>query len=97
MPDGARFGADNASNFTNGRRKPTKPFVKAMCAALGVEEDAIMPPFLLDRVGSPPEVSPLVSQVPGKPDRYRFFLDREMTLKQALKMAEALEEVENAS
>ena len=38
MPDGARFGPDNASNFVGGRRKPTRPFIKAINAALGVEE-----------------------------------------------------------
>jgi hypothetical protein len=59
MPEGGRFGPDNTSNFVDGKRRPTKPFVIAMCKAFGVEEDAFLPPYLLDRPGEAAPSRPL--------------------------------------
>lgn len=95
MPDGGRFAADNASNFVNGKRKPTRPFVLAMCKALGVEEEAILPAFFLDDPTDYVATAPLLTQVSGKKDIYRIFIDREMTLKNALLIVEALDRIEH--
>lgn len=91
MPEGGRFGPDNTSNFVNGKRKPTKPFLIAMCEAFGVTEDAILPPFLIEGGDALSPSSPLLTAVPGKSDRYRVFIDRELSLKDALRIVAALE------
>ena len=97
MPPEARFGADNASNFAGGKRKPTKPFIAAMCKAFGVEETDFMPPYLAGRVGTSPPVSPLLTAVAGKPGMYRVYIDRELPLKEALRVVEGLEGGKDAS
>jgi transcriptional regulator with XRE-family HTH domain len=91
MPEGGRFGPDNTSNFVNGKRRPTKPFVIAMCKAFGVEEDAFLPPYLLDRPGeAATSRPPSLTLVPGKPHLCRVFIDLELPIKQGVKIFEAL-------
>lgn len=91
MPEGGRFGPDNTSNFVNGKRKPTRPFLIAMCRALGVKEEDILPPLLTQGTV---QAVPLLTQVPGKKDRYRLVIDREFSLKESLRLVEILEEID---
>ena len=92
MPEGSRFGPDNASNFVGGRRKPTRPFIKAINAALGVDEADWMPPFLLETTGSSTQSpTPLLTAVPGKPGRWRVLIDMELPLADALRIAASVE------
>ena len=93
MPEGGRFGADNTSNFVNGKRKPTRPFVKALPAALGVPEEEFIPPYLREEGREQITTIPLLSEVPGRKGFYRVFIDRELMLKDALRIVEALEEI----
>jgi hypothetical protein len=95
MPEVGRFAADNASNFINGKRKPTRPFVIAMGKALGIEPEAFMPAYFLAEPVAGEATAPLLTQVPGKRDVYRVFIDREMTLKNALLIVEALDKIEH--
>lgn len=94
MLDGGRFGADNTSNFVNGKRKPTRPFLIAMCKALGVKEEDILPEYLMERPGQDAPQPSLLTQVPGRPNLYRIYIDREMPLPDALLIVEALGKLE---
>ncbi|HEY1452405.1 MAG TPA: helix-turn-helix transcriptional regulator [Roseiarcus sp.] len=94
MPEGSRFGPDNTSNFVNGKRRPTRPFLIAMTKAFGVTEEDILPPYLIDRPGDAAPPTPLLAVIPGT-DLYRVFIDRELPLKQALRLVHALEEISN--
>lgn len=86
-----RMGADNISNMVNGKRKPIRPFVKAVAAALGVEETAFMPAFL-GELHSPPTAAPIpiLSEVAGKLGIFRVVIDREFPLEHALKIIAAM-------
>jgi transcriptional regulator with XRE-family HTH domain len=87
-----RLNADNVSNIKNGKRRPTRAFVKAITAALGCAEEDLLPPFLMDGRPAGSALPPLLAAVPGRPDVYRVFIDRELPLPQALKIIAALEE-----
>ena len=94
MPNDNRFGPDNASNFVNGRRKPTRPFLIAMCKALNVEEKDILPDLLLKGPGEHVPATPaLLSDVLGKPGIVRLYVDRELPLKEALTILRALDAI----
>ncbi|MGA8585963.1 MAG: hypothetical protein WB715_19400 [Roseiarcus sp.] len=93
MPEDGRFGPDNTSNFVNGKRCPTKPFLIAMCKAFGVDEDAILPPYLRERPGENAAQIPLLAEVPGKLGLFRLYLDRELALKDALKIIQAIDAI----
>ncbi len=86
-----RLSADNISNMVNGKRKPTRVFIKAIAAALGVEETVFMPAFLGEsrsaRAAAPP---PILSEVPGKLGIFRVVIDREFPLEHALKIIAAM-------
>jgi hypothetical protein len=93
MPEGARFGADNTSNFVNGKRGPTRPFRIAMCTALGVEEEDIFPPPLLDRAALAAPMRQIISAVPGKRGIYHIFIDREFSWENARKIVDTVEAI----
>ena len=95
MPEGGRFGPDNTSNFVNGKRRPTRLLLIAMCKAFGVEEEDILPPMLLDRPGSATPIVPIISPVPGKRDAYRVFIDREFSWKNARKIVDAVTAIDD--
>jgi transcriptional regulator with XRE-family HTH domain len=87
----ARLGADNISNMVNGKRKPSRVFVKAAAAALGVEETAFMPAFLGESHSAPAAAPiPILSEVPGKLGLFRVVIDREFPLEHALKIIAAM-------
>jgi len=90
MPDSKRFGPDNTSNFVNGKRRPTRPFVKALCGAFGVEPEDFMPPYLLDDTAETAPTPPLLTQVAGKDGIYRVVIDMELSLKDATRLLRAL-------
>ena len=93
-----RYDADNASNMMNGKRRPTRAFVKAVSAALGIEDGAFLPDFLRADHLIGGELKPLLTEVPGKPGIFRVFIDQEFPIKQALRIVGALEgEANNAS
>lgn len=94
MPEDARFGPDNASNFLNGKRRPTYPFQVAISKALNVPVEDFMPPYLLRQPGDAIQQTPKMSEIRGKPGRWRVFIDREMSLKDAYRVVELLEEIE---
>lgn len=86
-----RYDADNASNMLNGKRRPTRAFIKAVSAALGVDESEFMPAFLRDdRAG--PDVKPVLTEVPGSPGLFHVYIDRQLPLKHALRIIAALDE-----
>ena len=85
-----RYDADNASNMMNGKRRPTRSFIKAVSAGLGVDESAWLPAFLREENAVAAEVKPLLTEVIGKPGIYRVLIDLELPLKQALKVLAAL-------
>ncbi len=92
MPEGGRFGPDNTSNFVNGKRRPTRPFLIAMCKAFNVIEDDILPPYLLERPGAvdDPPLPPSITRVVGKENLFRVFIDLELPFEQAMKIYGAL-------
>lgn len=85
-----RLQADNISNATNGKRRPTRTFVKAIAAALGVTEDAFMPPYLLDLRAPRADAAPLLTEVPGEEGVYHIVIDRKLPLEHALRVIKAL-------
>jgi transcriptional regulator with XRE-family HTH domain len=85
-----RMAADNISNFTNGKRCPTRVFVKALASALGVDEGQFMPALLRER--TPADAPrPVLQEVPGKEGIYRVTIDRELPLAHALRIIAELE------
>lgn len=90
-----RMGADNISNMVNGKRRPTRTFVKAVAAAFGVDEAEFMPAYLRD-MRATSELRPLLTEVPGKDGLFRVYIDREVPLAVALRVIAALEGVSNA-
>jgi transcriptional regulator with XRE-family HTH domain len=95
MPENKRFGPDNTSNFVNGKRNPTRSFRVAMSKAFGVPEEEFMPAFLRADPDSVIPTTPILSQVPGKRDTYRVFIDRELSLKDARKILEAIDAIDD--
>lgn len=95
MPEGGRFGPDNTSNFVNGKRRPTRPFIVAMSKALGVEESDFMPPYLVEGAPGEAPAGPLLTQILGQKDLFRVVIDRQLPLKKAMKIIQALEETES--
>lgn len=95
MPDGARFGPDNTSNFVNGKRRPTRVFLLAMCKAFGVEEEAILPDYFRVRPDGETPALPLFQLAPlvGKPGVYRVIVDLEMPRKDAVRFLEAYDAI----
>lgn len=93
----ARMAADNISNLVNGKRRPIRATIKAVSAALGVAEEVWLPSFLRDIGATAAEVRPILTEVPGKDGVYRVFIDRELTLPQALRVIAALGEDNHAS
>jgi transcriptional regulator with XRE-family HTH domain len=86
-----RMGADNISNMVNGKRRPSRVFVKAVAAALDVEETAFMPAFLGESHSAPAAAPlPILSEVPGKHGIFRVVIDREFPLEHALKIIAAM-------
>lgn len=85
-----RLQADNISNAVNGKRRPTRVFVKAIAAALGVTEDAFMPPYLLDLRTPRADAQPLLTEVPGEDGVYHIVIDRKLPLEHALRVIKAL-------
>jgi transcriptional regulator with XRE-family HTH domain len=86
-----RMGADNISNMVNGKRRPTRIFVKAVAAALGVEETAFMPASLRESHSAAAAAPiPILSEVPGKLGIFRVVIDREFPLEHALKILAAM-------
>ena len=86
-----RMGADNISNMVNGKRRPTRTFVRAVAAALGVEETAFIPAFLGElHSASAAAPIPILSEVPGKLGIFRVVIDREFPLEHALKILAAM-------
>lgn len=88
-----RLSADNVSNIKNGKRRPTRAFVKAITGALGCSEEDLLPPFLMDDQPSAlASAPPLLAEVPGRKGFFRVYIDRELPLTHALKIIAALEE-----
>lgn len=92
-----RMGADNISNMINGKRRPTRVFVKAVAAALGVDEQAFMPDFLNSLRNPSADAPPLLQAVPGEDGLYHVVIDRKLPLAAALRVIAALGDVDNAS
>ena len=86
-----RLSADNISNMVNGKRRPTRPFVKAVAAAFGVDEAAFMPSFLKDAKTSLAPTAAVLSEVPGRPGYFRVTIDREFPSRQALQIVALLD------
>ena len=86
----SRLEADNISNATNGKRRPTRVFVKAFAAALGVDESAFMPAYLSDLRAPNTDAAPLLTEVPGEEGFYHIVIDRKLPLEHALRVIKAL-------
>ena len=94
----ARYDADNASNMINGRFRPTRTFIKAVSAALGVEDGSFLPDFLRVEHVLGHEVRPILTEAVGEPGMFHVYIDRKLPLKQALRLVAALDgEADNAS
>lgn len=85
-----RVGADNISNMTNGKRRPSRVFVKAIAAAMGVDEAEFMPAYLRDIRNQSADAAPLLQEVPGEDGLYHVVIDRKLPLARALKVIAAL-------
>lgn len=85
-----RLSADNISSMMNGKRRPTRTFVKAVTAAL--ESNEWLPAFIADEAPiNAPSPALLTASTTSK-GMYRVFIDREVPFKHARRILEALDD-----
>jgi transcriptional regulator with XRE-family HTH domain len=86
----ARMKADNISHAVNGKSCPQRATVKALAAALGVEESAFMPALFRDPPPPAVEPAPLLTEVPGEPGMFRVQINHKLTHEHALRVIKAV-------
>lgn len=86
-----RFAADTVSHIMSMKSMPVQRTIDAICAALGIREEDLVPEILRRRVQYR-EVPNLLTLIPGRPGYVRVFVDEEVPLKIAFEIVRLIEE-----